>query len=101
MKVIVIREDNHGIIGTARCEGEQAKWAVELLIKRQWLTGDTDIYHEAEDDEACWDTVRQVYGEYWKDFMKNLSIDDFNEIWEGCFYLEVWDIYGVDNATIW
>lgn len=102
MRAIVVCEDNHGIIGIARAEGEQARWAVELLIEKEWLTGNTDIYHKPEDDdEACWDAVKQVYGEHWKDFMKNLTINEFNEIWDGCFYLESYTIHGVDNVTIW
>ena len=101
MKVLLVHEDNHGVAGVARCEGEQAKWAVELLIETDWLTGNTDIYHETEDGEACWDTVKQVYGECWKDFMKNLTINEFNEIWEGCFYLESYTVHGIDNVTIW
>ena len=101
MRVIIVCEENHGIIGVARIEGEQAKWAVELLIEKDWLTDSTDIYHETEDNDACWDTVKQVYGEHWEDFMKNLTINEFNEIWEGCFWVESHPIYGVDNATIW
>lgn len=94
MKVIVVHEDNHGIIGVAKCEGTQARWAVELLIEGRWLTDNTDIYHETEDGEACWDTVKQVYGEHWEDFMKNLTIDEFNEIWDGCFYLREEEVFG-------
>ena len=101
MRVIVVCEENHGIIGVARIEGEQARWAVELLIEKDWLTDYTDIYHGTEDGEACWDTVKQVYGEHWEDFMKNLTINEFNEVWEGCFYVESYPIYGVDNVTIW
>lgn len=101
MKVLLIREDNHGVIGVARCEGEQAKWAVELLIEEDWLTANTDIYHEAENNEACWDSVKQVYGASWKDFMKNLTVDEFNEIWDGCFYLEPYTVHGINNVTIW
>lgn len=100
MKVIVIREVNHGIIGTARCEGTQAKWAVELLIRRHWLDRFTSIYYEVN-GEYLWEEVGIAFGENWEDFMKNLTINEFNKIWEDCFYLEVWDIYGVDNVTIW
>lgn len=101
MKVLLINEDNHGVIGVARCEGEQAKWAVELLIEKEWLTGNTDIYHKIENNDYDWDTVKQVYGEHWEDFMKNLTINEFNELWEGCFYLEAFDIHGINNVTIW
>lgn len=94
MRALVVCEDNHGVIGIAKCEGEQAKWAVELLIKTGWLTENTDIYHETEKDGFRWDTVKQAYGEYWEDFMKTLLIDEFNDIWEGCFYLEEREVFG-------
>ena len=100
MKVLVVSCDNGGIIGVARSEGEQAKWAVELLMKRQWLDRFTSVYYEVN-GEYQWEEVGIAFGENWEDFMKNLTINEFNELWEGCFYLEVFDVHGVNNVTIW
>ena len=100
MKVLVIHEDDHGVIGVARYEGEQAKWAVELLIKRCWLDSSTHVWYETNGDWQC-DEVSVAFGENWEDCMKNLTIDEFNELWDERFFLEVYDIYGINNATIY
>ena len=100
MKVIVVNSENSGVIGVARCEGGQAKWAVELLIKQDWLNSSTCVYYQ-KDGEYQFDDINTVFGENWKDSIKNFTIDEFNDAFEERFYLEAYDLYGVNNATIW
>lgn len=100
MKVIIIREENHGIIGAARCNGDKATWAVNFLIAKFWLSSHTDIY-VLDGPNWGFHEVCEVYGENWAEFMRNLTIDQFNKIWDGLFYLEEWEVFGIDNVTIW
>ena len=102
MNVIIVHSEYCGIVGIARSEGKQAKWAVELLLQQRCglLKDSTHVYWKF-DGKWQWVEVRDAFGEDWKEFMKHLSIDIFNNIWDGKFYLEVNEIYGVDNATIY
>lgn len=100
MRVLVITDENTGVVGVARCEGNQAKWAVELLIDNFLLENDSLVYCEVN-GKYQWEEVNVIFGENWEDFMKSLTIGEFNKIWEDCFYIAVYDIHGVDNATIW
>lgn len=58
------------------------------------------MYYQ-KNGEYQFDDINVVFGENWKDSIKNLTIDEFNDAFEERFYLEVYDLYGVNNATIW
>lgn len=101
MKVLIVNQDMHGLIGIVRCEGNQVKWAVDYLIETKWITHLTDIWLDNSENQGDWVTVAEAYGEDWANVIRSWTIDQFNEIWEGCFSLSVQEIYGVNNATIW
>ena len=86
MKVVVIHEDNHGMIGIALAYPN----AISFLIEKDWLTSTEEILWNNKDK---WLTVEEVFGENWEDKLKELDIEKFNEYFEGCFHLEEMEVY--------
>lgn len=89
MKVLLINEDNHGVIGVAK----DVDSVVSFLIKENWLHENTDICHD-EGDGWTWDPIKEVCGKDWEHFLRSLTVEQFNEVWEGCFYLEEEKVFG-------
>ena len=84
-KVVLIFEDNHGLIGVANNYYN----AVKFLIERAWLDEDTTIYEGIRTKE-----ITEVIGNEWKSFLLNFGdMKKFNEIFEGVFYLAFEDVY--------
>lgn len=89
MKVLLIDEDNHGVIGVAK----DVDSAVSFLIKEGWLHENTDVCYDSG-DELIWKPIKRVYGKDWEHFLRGLTVKIFNEIWEGCFYLVEKEVFG-------
>ena len=82
--VIVINEECHGFIGVAH----DIPSAIDFLYQKNWLNEYTEIYfaHELL-------SVRSVYGENWREYFKERTLDELQYIFDGCFYLheeKVW-----------
>lgn len=94
MKVLVVFScDNGGVIGVTKSEGIQAKRAVELLIQRERIDMFTPVYCKIN-GKYQWEEIGIAFGENWEDFLKNLTIDEFNELWEEWFYIEEREVFG-------
>ena len=85
MKIIIIHEENHGVIGTATTQ----KAAFQFLINRNWLNFGYDLYDKGTGD---WETLGNLFErEGIESNKKNLldwamkHADDW-EIWDGAFY---------------
>ena len=89
MNVLLIHEDNHGVIGVAK----DVDSAVSFLIKKGWLFENTYICHD-NGSGWVWDPIKEVYGKDWEHFLRSLTVEQFNEIWESCFYLEEEEVFG-------
>lgn len=89
MKVLLIHEDNHGVIGIAK----DVDSVVSFLIKESWLYEGTDICHD-NGSGWVWEPIKEVYSKDWEHFLRFLTVEQFNEIWEGCFYLEEKEVFG-------
>lgn len=77
--LISIEEEYHGIIGYA----SSVERAIDFLIDKNYVYQHTAVYdYEAED----WKCVQEVFGENWKDSLKEMSLDDLNRIFDGYFY---------------
>lgn len=89
-RVVVIHEDNHGMIGLAI----SYKNAVKFLIENNWLDGRTEIVQE--DDTII--TVQEDLGEDWQNVIieKWNSFARFNEYFEGLFHLGKEEVYEAD-----
>ena len=87
MKVIIMNEDNHGFIGLAK----DYPSAVKFLIDNGWL----DDYTEVWVRENEWARLSEVLGEDWADKMENWGVENFNDYWDGSFYFEEREVYGL------
>ena len=91
MKVIRIEEENHGFIGVANSYRNAVKW----LIGNKWLADYTEIY---DDETDSWIQVRDRFGEDWADLMTDKwNIYDFNDYWDGSFYLTTEILIGTEE----
>lgn len=77
--VIVINEECHGFIGVAR----DVPSAIDFLWTHDWLNGYTEILVDHE-----WDTVQNVFGEEWRERFELLTLDELQDILDGCFYFQ-------------
>lgn len=81
--ILLIREDNHGIIGCAtNCQS-----AICFLDSHGWLKEDTPFQLE-----GVWHTIKEVFGERnigYKIARMINSVEKFNECFENRFTLQV------------
>lgn len=82
MKVILINEDNHGLIGVAKTY----KDAVMFLINDHWLTDHTEVFTSDYSFETAW--ICEVLGEDWVDVIRDeWTINTFNDYFCDSFML--------------
>jgi hypothetical protein len=86
-KVIVVSEDNHGLIRIAK----DYPSAVDYLIKDYWINEATEVYNEAKSE---WMRLDEFYGKDWEKEIRRLPQKNFEELFDGSFYLEDEEIYG-------
>lgn len=86
MKAIVIHEDNHGFIGLAA----NYPWAIDFLVKENWLNGNTEVWvnHRGY-------LLKEIFPN-WYEEIKKWDVKKFNEFFDGEFYLEPMEVYGVN-----
>lgn len=65
MKVIIVKEDNHGFIGVAA----SMTAAKRFLLATDWVNAYTPLYVEEREDEdgEHWFSLIDLYGENWKE----------------------------------
>ena len=86
-KVIVIREDNHGVIGVASTVFS----ALMFLVETEWLNSQFDYYDEKTDS---FKPIIEVFGESWEQTLVEIeTIDEFNEFFDGSFHLEEFELF--------
>lgn len=85
MNVIVIHEDNQGMIGIAK----NYESAIDFLLQNQWLDSEFEIM----DEEYNWVALKDL--DISIDDIKQMSIDKFNKIFDGCFYLGIDTVWGM------
>ena len=91
MKVVLINEENHGLLGVALNYYNAVKW----LIKEGWLNSDDEVPVGDDEHTYDWQPIDKVYGENWADVMLNeWDIDTFNKNMEGGYLLEVRPLIG-------
>lgn len=84
MQVVTIKEENHGFIAIAY----DYKSAVRYLIDHNWLP--CDVYKDEK-----WVGINETLGDNWVNKLLSWDIDDFNSYFEGCFYLDEDEVYGI------
>lgn len=79
MEIILIIEENHGLIGVA----ETRAAAINYLIEDSWISEETELLDEYE----CTRTLEEMNISL--DDVREMSISKFNEVFEGIFYLSI------------
>lgn len=86
--IIVISEDNHGIIGFAK----DLFSAVSYLIKNDWITKNTTFFYEEWGEEFSLD---DYFGNEWKAEILKMSLKDFNEFFDDRFLLTEEEVFSI------
>lgn len=81
--VILIIEENHGIIGIAKSFSS----AIDFLYDNNWMTPETELYNPfddtAESDWICFEKYNLT-----KEDLKKCDLEIFNDLFDSVFYLE-------------
>lgn len=85
--VILISEENHGLIRVAM----NYISAINFLIEYDWLNENTEIFYFNGNDGSS--SVKDIFGENWQQAIKNLSLGEFNDTFDGSFLLDSQNIY--------
>ena len=89
--VITIQEDNHGLIGIAKDYSS----AIDFLVnKNYWLNEKFEVWVDNED--YLTQSIKDKLGENWKEIVSTWTIEQFNNFFEGSFYLIVEEVYGAE-----
>ena len=86
--IIVISEDNHGIIGFAK----DLFSAVSYLIINDWITEDTTFFYEEWGEEF---TLNDYFGNDWKAEILKMSLKDFNKFFDDRFLLTEAKVFSI------
>ncbi len=84
--VILIREENHGLIGCVASEKDVMPW----LTRENWINQYTEIYNLETHD---YETIKDRYGLTWFQELSKMDLYDLTEALDENFtfqYIEVW-----------
>ena len=92
MKVFLIYEENHGVIGVC---ANIMSCVIDYLILTDWLSPDLVLSYEETENGVEYRTLSDMQKENpnWKEYLQGLSVDDFNELFEGSFCLEEEEVF--------
>ena len=86
MTVILVNEDNHGLLTAAK----DYKSAIKFLIDNRWIEESTEVWNEDDTysrlDELLGEDAFDIITEKW-------DIDSFNTFWNGSFFLNEVEVY--------
>lgn len=88
MRVVIIEEDNHGLIGIA----SNYQNAIHFLVNENWLDELTELYDSGFQDTKL---LLDLLGNKWLTTILNWTLEQFNEFFDGCFYLNEVSVYEV------
>ncbi len=85
--VILIIEENHGIIGIAKSFSS----AIDFLYDNNWMTPETELYNPfddtAESDWVCFEKYNLS-----KEDLKKCGLEIFNDLFDSVFFLDEWEV---------
>ena len=85
--VILIIEENHGIIGIAKSFSS----AIDFLYDNDWMTPETELYNPfddtAESDWVCFEKYNLT-----KEDLKKCGLEIFNDLFDSVFFLDEWEV---------
>ena len=82
MNVIIIKEEDHGLIGIA----DSIIHAIDFLINENWLNEYTDVFQYAGDDKWTESSIKERFGVSWEKIIKQFNLEELNEVFDGGFY---------------
>ena len=85
MTVIVIYEDNHGMIGIAK----DYESAINFLLQNHWLDSEFEIM----DENYKWVALKDLNVSIGD--IRQMDIDKFNKFFDGYFYLDIDTVWGM------
>lgn len=85
MKVILISEENHGIIGCVASEKDVMPW----LTRENWINQYTELYNP---DTHDYEIIKDKYGLTWFQSLSKMNLNDLAQVLGYfCFEpIEVW-----------
>lgn len=86
MTVILVNEDNHGLVTVAK----DYKSAIKFLINHGWIEKSMEVWSE----DGMYSCLDELLGEDVIDIMtEKWDVDSFNTFWKGDFFLDVVEVY--------
>lgn len=86
--VVTIQEDNHGLIGIAK----DYLSAIDFLVNENWLDEKFEVWVDNED--YLTQSIKDKLGKNWKEIISTWNTEQFNNYFEGNFYLVIEEVYG-------
>lgn len=95
MTVILVNEDNHGLIAIAK----NYDCAVRFLLDNDWL--DDGVYlSDPESELGCDHSIIEVLGDNWDSRVRNeFDMKKFNAVFDGLFYLNEVEVFGAEGEN--
>lgn len=85
MKVVLVSEENHGLIQVAKDRVS----AIEYLITSEWINGYCELWFPERGDSIC---IKDLHPD-WQDWLRNVATDeDFENMGYGIEEKEVYEI---------
>lgn len=95
MKVILISEECHGLIGVA----DTPEHAIDFLMDEDWLNEGTTL-SIFNNKTKKWEDVSMVerFGEHWGNTLRSAkSCDELNEAFCDCFFFSDYEVYSGED----
>ena len=86
--VMVIYEDNHGVVGIAT----NYLSAIKFLIEREWIHNKVELIQ----DDYTIATIEQNLGKAWQSTIKEWNRKEFNDYFDGLFYIGERELFEAD-----
>ena len=90
MTVYTIHERDLGLIGVCAIDPSAM---VDFLIDTDWINEKYKIFVRKFNQLV---SLRSYFGENWADRLREMTVDEIEEVFKGNFYFEKYDVYGVD-----
>lgn len=91
--VVLIKEENHGMIGVAKNYSS----AINFLVNEGWLDESFEVWVDNEDyEDYVTQSIKDKLGENWKEIISTWNIEQFDNFFDGIFYLNIEEVYGAD-----
>lgn len=89
--VVLIEEENHGMIGVAK----DYPSAIDFLVNQDWLDGKFEVW--VDNEISLTQTLEDHLEELWYVAIRDeWDTEQFNNFFEGSFYLTIEEVYGAD-----